>query len=165
MIGNVIPKSKHFCATHQHDQTYYCFDDQTLVCIYCAYHGDHSSHECVSVEEARKRKEDTLQEIKLQASSKVMELERGLLLLKDEQQRLKSQEENVSRMVESFFGSIEAALQTQKEQLLKELCGHTADINGTLATHIRCGFNPLTPVKPLQNDYLSYRDDPHSLCI
>lgn len=137
IIGNVIPKSKHFCMTHQHDQTYYCFDDQTLVCIYCAYHGDHSSHECVSVEEAKRRKENTLQEVKLQASSKVMELERGLQLLKDEQQRLKSQEENVSHLVESFFGSIEAALQTQKEQLLQELGRHTADINGTLETHIR----------------------------
>lgn len=77
-----------------------------------------------------------------------MELERGLQLLKDEQQRLKSQEENVSHLVESFFGSIEATLQTQKEQLLQELGRHTADINGTLETHIRFAENVQTLISP-----------------
>ena len=137
LIGNVIPKSKYFCKTHQHDQAYYCFDDQTLVCIYCAYHGEHSGHECVPIEEAKKRKENALQEVKLQASSKVSELERGLLLLKDEQQWVKSQKESVSQLVEECFRNIEVALQRQKEQLLQELSAHTADISGVLETHIK----------------------------
>ena len=137
IIGNVIPKSKHFCELHRHEKNYYCLDDQKLVCIYCAYHGEHSEHHCEHIDRARGRVKDSLCKAKLQATSRASELDRNLQLLKDEQECLKFQEETVSEMVEGFFGKVEAGIRRQKEGLLEELRTRTGEVNGELGMQVR----------------------------
>ena len=74
---------------------------------------------------------------KLQASSRVAEMERGLCVLKDEVKGLKSQEQNVAQLVESFFSNIEAAVLHQKECLLQQLRTHTEELGSSLEARIR----------------------------
>ena len=68
LIGNVIPKSRHFCEIHHHEKSYYCLDDKQLVCIYCVYHGEHSGHKCEHVDTAKTTVGETLWNAKLKAS-------------------------------------------------------------------------------------------------
>ncbi len=68
LIGHVIPKSKHFCETHHHEKCYYCLDDKQLVCIYCAYHGEHAGHNCEHMDKARAAVDRTLWKVKVKAS-------------------------------------------------------------------------------------------------
>ena len=138
LIGNVIPKSKHFCSTHQHDENYFCFTDQSLVCIYCAYHGEHKTHECKHIDEARQQVELSLQEVKRKVSSKAAELERQVQLLSDEQKLLQSQESGVTKVVNDFYSQIEEVLHRQKEMVLKELNMHTSELTSAVDVQMRC---------------------------
>ena len=74
---------------------------------------------------------------KLQASSSVAELERGVCILKDEVTGLKAQEKNVTQLVENFFSDVEAAIISQKKHLLQQLRAHTEEIGSSLEAKIR----------------------------
>lgn len=139
MIGkcSLVPKSRFFCSLHQHDKSFYCFDDQALVCIYCAYHGDHKGHNCLYMEEARTKVDDSLGVLKLQATNRTSELERNLLVLKSEETCIREQEQRARRAVEEFFGSVEAAVRQQKDHLLQQLTANVGEVTNTIAAQIR----------------------------
>lgn len=139
MIGkcSLVPKSRFFCSLHQHDKSFYCLDDQALVCIYCAYHGGHKGHNCLYIEEARRKVEDSLGTLKLQAASRMSELERDLLMLRSEETCVREQEQRAHKAIEEFFGSIEAALRQQKDHLLQQLTSNVGEVVDAIATQIR----------------------------
>ena len=139
MIGkcNLVPKSRFFCSLHQHDKSFYCFDDQTLICIYCAYHGDHKGHDCLYIEEARKKMEDSLAVLKLQASGRMSELERNVMLLESEKSCVRDQQQVAQQAIETFFAGVEAALQRQKAHLLEQLTANTSDVVSTITEQLR----------------------------
>jgi len=58
-------------------------------------------------------------------------------MLQDEVKGLKSQEQNVTQLVESFFSNIEAAILRQKECLLQQLRTHTEELGSSLEARIR----------------------------
>lgn len=68
LIGTVIPKSQYFCETHHHEKSYYCMDDRQLVCIYCAYHGEHAGHHCEQMDKAKTTVGQSLWKLKLKAA-------------------------------------------------------------------------------------------------
>lgn len=137
VIGNVIPKPKHFCSQHQHNKTYYCLQDQALVCIHCAYHGSHTNHTCRHMDEAKRLVKEKLQEGRSRAVSWLSELERSLQLLRDEEKCLRLQEQSVGKVVEDFFGGIVTALQRQKELLLKEVGSHVSEATAAVMEQTR----------------------------
>ena len=132
MIDNVIVKSKHFCEKHQHDKTFYCLDDNVLVCIYCMYVGDHVHHKCEPVDKARQQVEPLLGMAQSEASIHIAKLGSQWQLLKDEKEIVKSQQTSVVDVMENFFTSIENALQAQKKQLIQELITHGRQVESTL---------------------------------
>ncbi len=136
IILNMVSKSKTFCQIHQHDKNYYCFDDHSLVCIYCAYHGEHSSHTCKHVEEAKKEVEASVKKNKLLMSSHVLEMERKLQFIKDEEEMLKSQEKRISRVIEDTYGQLMTTLMKQKELLFQELKSQSSEISSGIKTNL-----------------------------
>ena len=137
LINTVRSKAKHFCPTHQHDCNYYCLEDKILVCIYCAYHGDHAGHRCQTVHEARETIKDELRPVRIQARGRVTELERRLQLLKDEQEIMKVQVKNSIRCVEEYYSSLEAVLRRQRDQLLGEYRSLTGSLHNTFEVQVR----------------------------
>ena len=137
LISTVLSKAKHFCPTHQHDRNYYCFQDKALVCIYCAYHGEHATHQCQPVNEAKLTIRDRLRPVKIQAQGRATELVRRLRLMKDEMEGLKVQAQGSARLVEEYFQSVESALHRQRDLLLQDLHSHTSDLHNTLETQAR----------------------------
>ena len=128
IIANVTSKSKFLCPTHQHDMNYYCFDDQAVVCIYCAYQGEHSSHTCKHVEEAKKEVDTTLKKVRLSTAHQVSEMERKLQYVKDEKELLNSQEAGVHQAIEESYKKLSGILLRQKEMLFQELKDQTAEL-------------------------------------
>lgn len=139
LISSVLSKAKHFCPTHQHDLSYYCFEDKTLVCIYCAYHGDHASHQCRHVNEAKQVMREGLRGVRLQVTSRAMEVERRLRLLRDEQEGVRNRAQSAARLVEEFFENIEVVMRRQRDLLLQELKMHTNEVASTLESQVRWG--------------------------
>lgn len=137
MIGNVIPKSRYFCEVHQQNMNYYCFDDNCIVCIGCAYQGQHSEHSCKLVTEAKKEVESGLGITVKKVVSKSAEVSRKLQLLRDEQKSLKLQEDSLSRVVEESYKQLEEIIQRQKELQLQELRMHTEESMSSMHSHIR----------------------------
>ena len=137
LVANVLSKAKHFCPTHQHDRNYYCFQDKTLVCIYCAYHGDHAGHHCQPVAEAKQTVRERLRAVRIQAQGRMTELERRLQLMKDEQEGVRTQAQNSARLVEDYFCNLEMALRRQRDLLLKDLHSHTTSLHATIETCVR----------------------------
>ena len=137
LISTVLSKAKHFCPTHQHDRNYYCFQDNALVCIYCAYHGDHAAHQCQPVNEAKQTIRDRLRPVRIQVQGRVTELERRLQLMRDELEALKAGAQGSARLVEEYFQSLESALRRQRDLLLQDLHSHTSDLHNTLETQVR----------------------------
>ena len=121
IIANIMSKSKFFCREHQLDKDYYCFDDKHLVCIYCAYHGRHSSHSCKHVEEARNDVYEVLKKTKFSMATHITDIDRQIQFFKDEIEMLKTQELNVRKTVEDSYEQFRAALQKQKELLCKDV--------------------------------------------
>ena len=138
VIGTgIVPKSKNLCDTHQHEKNYYCFDDCTLVCIYCAYHGDHSHHKCQHVDTAKHQVDQDLQKYKQQVKNKISELERKLLLRTDERELLQSQQAGITKAVEDFYTELSSTLMKQKDLLLEELSTHTKSMDSTIEESIK----------------------------
>ena len=138
VIGTgVVLKSRNLCDIHQHEKSYYCYDDCTLVCIYCAYQGDHSHHNCQHVDTAKQQMDSDLQKYKQQVTSIISELERKLLLKKDERQLLQSQQASVVTAVEDFYTELSLMLTRQKESLLEELSIHVKGVDSTVEQSIR----------------------------
>lgn len=137
LIRTVLSKAKHFCPIHQHDRNYYCFQDKTLVCIYCAYHGDHTAHQCRPVKEAKQVIRDGLRAVRIQAQGRTTELERRLRLIRDEQEGVRTQAQNSARLVEEYFVNLETALRRQRDLLLQDLHSHTSDLHSTFETQVR----------------------------
>lgn len=129
IIANLASKSKFFCSIHQHDTNYYCFDDHSVVCIYCAYHGEHSTHNCKHMEEAKKEAAVALRKVKLSVSSHVSEMERRLQFVKDEREVLKSQEASIRQVIEDSYEQLKGVLLRQRELLFQELGDQTADFS------------------------------------
>lgn len=115
---------------------YYCFDDHTIVCIYCAYHGNHSSHNCKPMEEARKEAESSLRKVELSVSNHVSEMERKLQFVKDERKMLTSQEASIRQVIEDSYEQLKAVLFRQKELLFQELKDRTAELNSGIDTSV-----------------------------
>ena len=138
VIGTgVMLKSRNLCDIHQHEKSYYCYDDCTLVCIYCAYQGDHSLHKCQHVDTAKQHMDSDLQKYKQQVASIILELERKLLLKRDEHQLLKSQQAGVVKAMEDFYTELSLILTRQKESLLKELSTHIEGVDSTIEQSIK----------------------------
>lgn len=128
IIENMLSKSKYFCQTHQHDKNYYCFDDHILVCIYCAYHGSHSTHACKHLDEAKLEAEAVLKRVKLSVSSSIAQVERRLQFARSERELLRTQGTSAREMIGEHYEKIKAALLKQKELLLQELENCTAEV-------------------------------------
>lgn len=137
IIGNMLSKSKHVCSIHNHDKNYYCFDDCMLVCIYCAYHGQHSSHVCKHVDEAKKEAEASLKKLKLSLSGHVSEVERKLQFVKDERDLLKSREASVRQMIEESYERLKASLLKQRELLFQDLRDQTSEIGSSIDSNLQ----------------------------
>lgn len=137
VIGTgLVPKSKNLCDIHKHEKSYYCFDDSILVCIYCAYHGDHSHHKCHHVDIAKEQMDHELHEHKQQIINKLSELERALLLRAGERELLQSQRSNIVKAVEDFYSKLMSTLMKQKDSLLEDLDTHTRNMDSTIETSI-----------------------------
>lgn len=136
LVGNTTPKSKYICPVHQQDRSYFCFDDQSLVCIYCAYH-EHKQHECQHIDEARQKVETSLQDVKQKVVSRASELERHVKLLSEEYNFLKTQKNQVTQVVNDFYSQIEEVLHRQKEMLLSELNVQTDEVASGVDTRMR----------------------------
>ena len=137
LLATVRSRAKHFCPTHQHDCNYYCLDDRVLVCIYCAYHGDHSGHRCQMVAEARETLREELRPLRLQARGRVTELERRLQLMREEREAGKLQVQGCLRQVEEYFSGLEATLRRQRDLLLEEYRSLTGSLNNSMEAQIR----------------------------
>ena len=135
--AGVVPKAKNLCPTHQHEKSYYCFDDRTLVCIYCAYHGDHSKHKCLHVDTARQELDCDLQKYKQQVMSKLSEVERKLLLKTNERKLLQSQQSSIVKAVGDFFAELSSILVRQKDSLLQELDTHSKSMDCSLEQTVK----------------------------
>lgn len=136
IIGNIAAKSEYFCSIHQHDMNYYCFDDHTTVCIYCAYHGSHSSHNCKPMELAKKEAESSLRKVKLSVSNHVAEMERKIQFVKDEREVLASQEASIHQVIEDSYQQLHAVLLRQKDLLFQELKDQTVELNSGIDTSV-----------------------------
>ena len=132
IIKNAISKSKYYCRVHQQEKNYYCFNDDILVCIYCAFHGEHSTHMCKHLEDARKEAHRELQSVKLSVSTHVSEIKRHLQFVKDEKELLKCQEASICRMVEDSYEQLKVALQKQKELLFEEVKSQTSELSSNV---------------------------------
>lgn len=137
IIVKMASKSKFFCPVHQHDMNYYCFNDDVMVCIYCAYHGDHSSHNCKHVEEAKKEADMCLKKAKVSVSSYVTEMERRLQFVKDEREMLKSQETSIRQVIEDSYEKLKSVLLRQRQLLFQELQDQTADIGSGIELSVK----------------------------
>lgn len=137
LLESMLGKSKYFCQIHRHDKNYYCFDDKTLVCIYCAYHGTHSSHSCKHVDEAVKDADHSLRKTKLGVSSHISEMERRLQFVRDEREMLKSQEASIRQMIEDSYEQLKATLLRQRELLFQELKDHTLELNSGIDSNFQ----------------------------
>lgn len=138
VIGaGVLLKSKNLCDIHQHEKSYYCHDDCTLVCIYCAYQGDHSHHKCQHVDTAKQQMDSDLQKLKQQVTNAISEVERKLLLKTDEHRLLQSQQGGVVKAVEDFYAELSLMLTRQKDSLLEELATRIKDMDSTIEQSIR----------------------------
>jgi hypothetical protein len=137
IIANMAQKSKFFCPAHQHDMNYYCFDDQTMVCIYCAYHGEHSSHNCKHVDEAKKDADTRLKKVKVSVSNHVSEMERRLQFVKDESEMLNSQEISIRQVIDDSYEQLKSILLRQRELLFQELQDQTADIGSGIDSRVK----------------------------
>lgn len=137
LIGTVLSKAKHFCPIHQHDRNYYCFQDDTLVCIYCAYHGEHATHLCRPVNDAKQVVRDRLRPVRIQTQGRMTELERRLQLMKDEQEGMKAQTLSSVKLVEEYFVNLETALHRQREHLLLDLQSHASDLHSSMEVQVR----------------------------
>ena len=137
LVTSLLSATKHLCPTHKHECNYYCFQDKALVCIYCAYHGDHAGHVCHTVSEARRMAREGLRPVKMRAQGRAAELDRRLQLLRDEGEGVRAHAENSVKMVEEYFASLEAALQRQRDLLLQDLHSHTTHLRTSLDTQIK----------------------------
>lgn len=146
LIGTVLSKAKHFCPVHQHDRNYYCFQDNTLVCIYCVYHGEHASHQCRPVNDAKQVIRDGLRPVRIQAQGRMTELERRLQLVKDEQEGMKAQVQSSVKLVEEYFVHLETALHRQRDQLIQDLQSHATDLHSSVEAQVRYTLPHVTHV-------------------
>lgn len=137
IIENMLMKSKIVCQIHHHDKNYYCFDDHTMVCIYCAYHGEHSSHVCKHMDEARKEVEASLRKVKLSMSSFVSELERKVQYVKDEKELLRSQEAGVRQMIDDSYEQLKAILLRQRDLVFQELEDQTSELGSGIDSSLQ----------------------------
>ncbi len=80
-----------------------------------------------------------LRGVRLQVTSRAMEVERRLRLLRDEQEGVRSRAQSAARLVEEFFENIEVVLRRQRDLLLQELKMHTTEVASTLDGHVRWG--------------------------
>lgn len=132
IIANIMSKSKFFCREHQLDKDYYCFDDNNLVCIYCAYHGKHASHSCKHVEEARNDVFEVLRKLKISMANHIAEVERKIQFVKDEVDILNTQEVNVRKTVEESYEQFCSALLRQKELMCKDLKAQMVELSSAV---------------------------------
>ncbi len=137
LIDSMLSKSKHFCHVHRHDKNYYCFDCKVLVCIYCAYHGKHSTHSCKHSEEAAKEADHTLRRLKLATSNHVSEMERRLQFVRDEREMLKSQEASIRQVIEDSYEQLKATLLRQRELLFQELKDRTLELGSGINSNFQ----------------------------
>ena len=137
LVTSVLSKAKHFCPIHQHDRNYYCFHDKTLVCIYCAYHGEHAGHHCQLVNEAKQTVRDELRPLRMRAQGRVAEAERRLQLMSDEGEAVRTQGLTSAKMVEEYFAGLEAALRKQRDLLLKDIHTHTSSLHSSIETQMK----------------------------
>ncbi|CAI8015339.1 Tripartite motif-containing protein 72, partial [Geodia barretti] len=137
LVTSVLSKAKHFCPIHQHDRNYYCFRDKTLVCIYCAYHGEHAGHHCQLVNEAKQTVRDELRPLRMRAQGRVAEAERRLQLMSDEGEAVRTQGLTSAKMVEEYFAGLEAALRKQRDLLLKDIHTHTGSLHSSIETQMK----------------------------
>lgn len=130
IIKGAISRSRYFCHVHQQEKNHYCFNDNTLVCIYCAFHGEHLTHTCKHQEDARKEAHKILSNITV--STHVSDIERQLQLMKDEKELLRTQETSVYGMVEELYEQLKATLQKQKELLCEEIKNQMSKLNSNV---------------------------------
>lgn len=135
--AGVVPKCRHLCDMHQHEKNYYCIDDKVLVCIYCAYDGDHSQHKCQHVDTAKQQMDNDLHTYKKQILNEISEIERNIRLRTDEQKLLQSQQSSIEKAVNDFYSELSSTLMKQKRLLLDEIATRTENMNTAVEQSIK----------------------------
>ena len=107
------------------------------MCIYCAYHGEHSSHTCKHLDEARTQAEESLRKTKVSSASHISEVERRLQFVRDEKELLKSREASVRQMIEDSYEQLKATLLRQRELLCRELEERTSEISSNIDCNLQ----------------------------
>lgn len=135
--AGVVLKSNNLCDTHQHEKHYYCFDDGILVCIYCAYDGDHCQHKCQHVDAAKQQIDHELQYYKQQIISSLSQLEKEVFLRTDERKLLQLQQSGIVKAVQDFYTELSSLLLKHQQLLLDELSTQTRSMDIVMEQSIK----------------------------
>jgi len=116
---------------------YYCFNDDCLVCVVCAYHGTHSGHTCKPTEEAKTEIEKEIKGKAENISKKYKKVVDKLELLNEEQSLLATHEANLIESIEQSYERLKEIMSRRKESQLQEMRAHMEEFSSTLQSNIR----------------------------
>ncbi|XP_056406195.1 E3 ubiquitin-protein ligase TRIM62-like [Hyla sarda] len=106
------------CPSHQKTLTYYCCDENACICISCLLNGGHKEHQVININEAFKKKTETLRSLMTKGASIKEEVEEHIQSLQMHKQSMLAKKEILTEQVQVTFKDIEKQLDGLAKRIL-----------------------------------------------
>ncbi|KAG8538322.1 hypothetical protein GDO81_022855 [Engystomops pustulosus] len=109
------------CPSHQKALVYYCCDEKSCICVSCLLNGKHMDHQVIDINEAFKKKMETLRSIKAKGAEMVEEVEQKIQTLQAHKKRTLAKSASLIKLNNITFKEIRRQLDVLSKRVQNEI--------------------------------------------
>ncbi|XP_018426887.1 PREDICTED: E3 ubiquitin/ISG15 ligase TRIM25-like [Nanorana parkeri] len=125
------------CPTHNKMLKYYCFQDESCVCVSCFATGDHRGHVVQPIYEVSEVKTKEIRHVLETLTSGKSEMEKGLQTTRYHLEKVQKNADSITQRVNGFFEDIQEQLNSLKKRILGELNRQTEEARSQVSDLIK----------------------------
>ncbi|XP_073480452.1 E3 ubiquitin/ISG15 ligase TRIM25-like [Aquarana catesbeiana] len=116
------------CSIHKKNLEYYCSEDNTCICVYCMI-GEHKRHGTESLDEASKKKKETLRNVLQKLLAKREETEERVQSLQEHRRKVEEEAAGDTERVTVLFRDLKKHLEDLEKRVLRDISGRAERIS------------------------------------
>ncbi|XP_068103401.1 E3 ubiquitin/ISG15 ligase TRIM25-like [Hyperolius riggenbachi] len=125
------------CAIHKKPLEFYCTEDDTCLCTYCFWVGEHKGHDVISLEDAANKKKETLRNQVDKLTPRIQKIDQKVHSLQDHSRKLKGKSDLEKQKATDLYKEIRRHLQVQETQVQNKISSWEQQIQVTVSDRIK----------------------------
>ncbi|KAM5157940.1 E3 ubiquitin/ISG15 ligase TRIM25-like [Mantella aurantiaca] len=111
------------CSVHKKFLGYYCTEDGTCICVACTLAGEHRGHQVQMLDEASRKKKETLRNVLQKLVTTREETEERVRSLQEHRRKVEEEAAGDTERVTALFIDLRRRLEVLEKRVLREISG------------------------------------------